>query len=285
MQPLQNEGAYRGQLLEETSFNNAEKFKGKKTEKAGAAVEEEHLLSFIDVCDFNDMILDTGASMMYMQVDIQEAYHFTTIDYGFGNVTDEDDIPDLEAPTECEDEEKVPELRINCENEARLNNKRHEDHNDDVEPPISFNDVEVDDEFHNDTAFVQVELCLEDEDVEETEGFSQIRPTLQALNSPNMWIGDTGATRHSTMYKQGGIDSRPSTTRTRGISGQAIKPSTEVDLRGMYCDKNGNDQFAVKLQDVDVITASGSKSKFIGGSPQVFPPSWGNVRRLRMDRG
>jgi hypothetical protein len=118
------------------------------------------------------------------------------------------------------------------------------------------NDVEVDYEFHNDTAFVQVELCLEDKDVEETEGLSQIRPTLQALNSPNMWIGDTGATRHSTKYKQGRIDSRPSTSRTRGISCQAIKPSMEVDLPGMYCDKNGNNQFAVKLRDVDVIPES-----------------------------
>ena len=76
-----------------------EKIKGKKTEKAGVAVEEEHLLSFIDVCDDN-VILDTGASMMYIQVDIQEAYRFATIDYGF-------DVPDLEAPTECEDEEKL----------------------------------------------------------------------------------------------------------------------------------------------------------------------------------
>ena len=83
-----------------------EKIKGKKTEKAGVAVEEEHLLSFIDVCDDN-VILDTGASMMYIQVDIQEAYRFATIDYGFGNLTDEDDVPDLEAPTECEDEEKL----------------------------------------------------------------------------------------------------------------------------------------------------------------------------------
>ena len=119
-----------------------EKFKGKKTEKAGAAVEEEHLLSLINVFDNNDMILDTGASMMYTQLDIQGAYHFTTI----GDVTVEDDIPDLEAPTEYEDEEKVSELKISCANE---------------------DDVEVDYEFHNDAAFVQVELCLEDEDVED----------------------------------------------------------------------------------------------------------------------
>ncbi len=90
----------------------SEKFKGKKTEKAGAAVEEEILLSCIDVCDDN-IILDTCASMMYMQyVDIQDAYRFATIDGDcrFGNVTDEDDIPELEAPTECEDKETVSEL-------------------------------------------------------------------------------------------------------------------------------------------------------------------------------
>jgi hypothetical protein len=44
---------------------------------------------------------------MYMQVGIHDAYHFATIVYGFGNVTVEDGIPDLEAPTECEDKEKV----------------------------------------------------------------------------------------------------------------------------------------------------------------------------------
>ena len=76
------------------------------------------------------------------------------------------------------------------------------------------------------------------------------------MNSPNMWISDTGATKHSTKHKQGGINSRPSTSKTRGISGKAIKPSMEVDLPGMYCDKNGDDQFAVKLRDVDVIPES-----------------------------
>jgi hypothetical protein len=113
----------------------------------------------------------------------------------------------------------------------------------------------VDYEFHNDGTFVQVELSLEDKDVEE-KSLSQIRPTLQALNSLNMWIGDTGATRQSTKHRQCGINSRPSTSKTRGISGKAIQPSMEVDLPGMYCDKNGDDQFAVNLGDVDVIPES-----------------------------
>ena len=104
-------------------------------------------------------------------------------------MTDEDDIPDLEAPTECEDKEKVSELKTSCESEAQMSNERHEDHGNDVELSMSVNDVEGDYEFHNDTAFVQVEIGLKDKDVEveETEGLSQIRPTLQAfIRNPRM---------------------------------------------------------------------------------------------------
>ena len=77
--------------------------------------------------------------------------------------------------------------------------------------------------------------------MEEVQGLSQIKPTLQALNSLNMWSSDTGATKHSTKHKQGGINSRPSTSRTRGIYGQAGKPSMEVDLPGMFYDKSSED--------------------------------------------
>jgi hypothetical protein len=61
-----------------------------------------------------------------------------------------------------------------------------------------------------DNAFVQIELGLDEEDVEnedEPNDVSQIRPTLQALISSNMWIGITGATKHSTTHRQGGINS------------------------------------------------------------------------------
>ena len=52
---------------------------------------------------------------------------------------------------------------------------------------IDDKEVEVDYEFHNNAAFVQIELGLEEVDVEEVQGLSEIRPMLQALNSPNMW--------------------------------------------------------------------------------------------------
>jgi hypothetical protein len=76
-----------------------EKFRRKKTEKAGAAVEEEHLLSTVDICD----------NISIVQVDIEAVYvsaPITSIAYGLGNVTDYDDIPDLETPTKSDDEEE-----------------------------------------------------------------------------------------------------------------------------------------------------------------------------------
>jgi hypothetical protein len=173
-------------------------------------------------------------------------------------VTDYDNIPDLEIPTKSDDKE-VFEWKASCSSKASLQHKGHEDRDNDVEPLMSVyedDDVKVDYKFHNDTAFVQIELGFKEMDVEEAQGLSQIRPTLQVLNSPNMWIGDTGATKHSTKHKQGGINTRPSTSRTKGIYGQAFKPSMEVDLPGMYCDKSSEDQFAVKLQNVDVIPKS-----------------------------
>ena len=39
---------------------------------------------------------------------------------------------------------------------------------------MSVNGIEVDYEFHNNAAFVQIELGLKDEDVEEREGLSRL---------------------------------------------------------------------------------------------------------------
>jgi hypothetical protein len=45
-------------------------------------------------------------------------------------------------------------------------------------------------------------------------------------------------------------------SRTRGVYGQAVKPNAEVDIPGIYCDKNGDEQFAVKLQSINTIPES-----------------------------
>jgi len=145
-----------------------EKFKKKKdakTEKAGAAVNEEHLLSFVEM-----------------------------------------DIEDKDVEYEYDNDKGIKCFDMN---EAFY------------KVPIIDNIVYLQNE-----AFMQVELGHKEEVVEnedEPNDTSQIRPTLQALNSPNMWIGDRGATKHSTKHRQGGINAQPSSSRTRGIYGQAIK--------------------------------------------------------------
>jgi hypothetical protein len=145
--------------------------KDAKTEKATAAVEEEHILSIVD-----------------MEVEDE-------VEYEFHN--------DAAVGVAC----------------------------------LDMNDAFINIQVMEDNAFVQIELGLENED--EPNDVSQIRPTLQTLSSPNMWIEDTGATMHSTKQMQGGINSQPSMSRTRGIFGQAGKPDAEVDIPGIYCDKIG----------------------------------------------
>ena len=49
-------------------------------------------------------------------------------------------------------------------------------------------------------ALITIKLGLEEDDVEDDKPSDVIRPKLQALNLPNIWVGDTGATKHSTKY-------------------------------------------------------------------------------------
>jgi hypothetical protein len=75
---------------------------------------------------------------------------------------------------------------------------------------LDINDAYIKAKVMEDNAFVQIELELEEEDIENEDkpnDVNQIRPTLQALSSPNIWIGDTGAMKHSTKHRQGGINS------------------------------------------------------------------------------
>jgi hypothetical protein len=114
------------------------KKKDAKTEKTTAAVEEEHLLSVMDMETENE------------------------VEYEFHNTI---------------------AVEFKC---------------------LHINDAYIKAQVVEDNAFVQIELGLEEEDVENEDkpnDVNQIRPTLQALSSLHMWIGDTGATKHSTKHR------------------------------------------------------------------------------------
>ncbi len=156
------------------------------------------------------------------------------------------DAKTKKATAAVEEEHLLSEVNMEVEDKVK-----YEFHND---AAVGFLCLDMNDAFIKvqvveNNAFVQIELGLEEEDVEnedKLDDVSQIRPTVQTLRSPNIWIGDTGATKHSTKHRQGGINSQPLTNRLRGIYGQSVKPNVEVDLPGIYCNKNGKEQFAVK---------------------------------------
>ena len=118
------------------------------------------------MCD--GIILDAVASMC-MQVDIQDVYIsnlIVSVDYGFGhgfgNVIDDEDLQDLETPTECEDEDEVFQWKAGCASEAGLRHKvEHEDRDDDTGPPMNIEsnhngEVDCNCKFHNDASFVHI---------------------------------------------------------------------------------------------------------------------------------
>ncbi len=65
-------------------------------------------------------------SICVTTVGIEEAYvsaPIVSIDYGLGNVTDDDNILELETPTECESKEEVSEWKSGCSSKASLHRK------------------------------------------------------------------------------------------------------------------------------------------------------------------
>ena len=73
--------------------------------------------------------------------------------------------------------------------------------------------------------------------------------TINILNSPFIWIGDTGATGHSSFTSQGGTNFCDSKIITHGVVGGDIKPNTAMDLECTYCDEFGNKLYDMTLTD------------------------------------
>ena len=75
-------------------------------------------------------------------------------------------------------------------------------------------------------------------------------PSMQLLKSQQVWVRYTGATTHSTFSKEASKNQREPTVTTTGIIGGAIRPSIQMDIDRMHCDKHGNKQFEMTLTDV-----------------------------------
>ena len=63
---------------------------------------------------------------------------------------------------------------------------------------------------------------------------------LELLKRSDIWIGDTGATMHSSFCGAHGLNKRAITLSTTGVSGGRIKPSLQMDLNCIAVNKDGN---------------------------------------------
>ena len=63
---------------------------------------------------------------------------------------------------------------------------------------------------------------------------------LALLKRSDIWIGNTGATMHSTCCGAHGLNKRATTLSTTGVSGGSIKPSLQMDLDCIAINKDGN---------------------------------------------
>ena len=64
--------------------------------------------------------------------------------------------------------------------------------------------------------------------------------SLELLKSADIWIGDTGATNHTTFSKEGSKNVKESSISTHGITGETIKPDNEIDIECVHYDQYGN---------------------------------------------
>jgi hypothetical protein len=74
---------------------------------------------------------------------------------------------------------------------------------------------------------------------------------LQALESENMRIADTGATSHVIKHKIGGINHRGTTVKIRGFIGELINMELEMDILVKYIGKDGL-EINAEFKDVQV---------------------------------
>ena len=79
---------------------------------------------------------------------------------------------------------------------------------------------------------------------------------LELLKRSDIWIGDTGATMHSSFCDAHGLNKRATTLRTTRVSCGSIKPSLQMDLNCIAINKDGNAVGPVRVENVAMLATS-----------------------------
>ena len=77
--------------------------------------------------------------------------------------------------------------------------------------------------------------------------------SLECLKHPDLWIGDTGASMHTTKFKAHGFNFRSGTSSV-GATGAAVQAECSMDIRGQFVDREGSLGLIATLKDVGFST-------------------------------
>lgn len=73
--------------------------------------------------------------------------------------------------------------------------------------------------------------------------------SLECLKHPDLWIGDTGASMHTTRFKTNGFNFRAGASSV-GATGAAVQAECCLDIRGQFVDRDGTLGLIATLKDV-----------------------------------
>jgi hypothetical protein len=75
-------------------------------------------------------------------------------------------------------------------------------------------------------------------------------PSLKLLRHPDIWIGVTGASCHSTAHISGCINKRTAGSSSIGFTGEAVQATFTVDIPGHFINRDGTLGSAGTLTEV-----------------------------------
>ena len=73
--------------------------------------------------------------------------------------------------------------------------------------------------------------------------------SLECLKHPDLWIGDTGASMHTTRYKAHGFNFHAGSSSV-GATGSAVEAECAMDIRGQFVNRDGLLGIVATLTDV-----------------------------------
>ena len=131
------------------------------------------------------------------------------------------------------------------------------------------------------------DVFQEDEVVECIMSGIEVPNSLDVLNDPDIWIGDTGATVHSTPHDLGFVDIRSDSTTGIVVANGAKMPCSKIGtIKGSICDKEGHVVYETSTLRDTVYVKNGTYNLF--SLTKMVKEGWklyGDVDKIELKKG